>query len=281
MTDRLHDLVDSDDPAVAELAQLVRAASDLEPSPGAQERVRSRLTEPSPRRRWSRPPVLVLLLVTLVTSAVVAGVRTFVARAPERVDALEPAPQPERAAEPPRRRRAIPSAEALPAAEPPPPAEPPPVEPPPAEPPPRSAYPRVVSSPAPSPVPGPPAPESPAPSPVPGPPAEDPPAPNPPSAKTPLVRSSAPSVEAELVLRALHLLRHDHDVTGALRLLDDYGARFPAGDLAEEALALAIEARAALDDAAARSLAEQYLERFPHGRFRALAEQARRRFHDH
>jgi hypothetical protein len=43
---------------------------------------------------------------------------------------------------------------------------------------------------------------------------------------------------------------------------------------------LSIEARAALDDAAARGLAEQYLQRFPHGRFRALAERAKRRF-DH
>jgi hypothetical protein len=94
------------------------------------------------------------------------------------------------------------------------------------------------------------------------------------------VRPSEPPAEAEHVLRALRLLREDHDAAGALRELDHYRARYPHGDLAEEALALSMEARAGLEDRAARVLAEQYLRQFPRGRFRALAEVIQRRFHE-
>lgn len=95
----------------------------------------------------------------------------------------------------------------------------------------------------------------------------------------PLVGDSAtvaPALEAELVLHALRLLRNDRDAAGALRELDLYRARFPDGDLAEEVLALSIEAHAALADGAARTLAAEYLRRFPHARFRALAERVQR-----
>ena len=75
-------------------------------------------------------------------------------------------------------------------------------------------------------------------------------------------------------------LRRDHDVPSAIRQLEAYRRRFPVGELAEEVLALAIEAFAALDDAAARSLADEYLRRFPGGRFSDQAERAQRRFRD-
>jgi hypothetical protein len=87
--------------------------------------------------------------------------------------------------------------------------------------------------------------------------------------------------EAALVLGALHSLRHDHDAHGALHQLDEYRARFPDGDLTEEALALMIEARAALDDREAGALAAQYVQRYPKGRFREAAERALRRFAPH
>jgi hypothetical protein len=78
----------------------------------------------------------------------------------------------------------------------------------------------------------------------------------------------------------LRLLHHDHDASASLRQLDSYRTRFPDGDLEEEALALAIEAHAALDDDTGRALAERYLQRFPRGQFRALAEHYLQRFRD-
>src|SRR6185436_19247238 len=79
--------------------------------------------------------------------------------------------------------------------------------------------------------------------------------------------SPAGAEEATLVVGALRALRRDHHVPSAIRQLEAYRRRFPVGELAEEVLALAIEAFAALDDAAARSLADEYLRRFPGGRF--------------
>jgi hypothetical protein len=81
--------------------------------------------------------------------------------------------------------------------------------------------------------------------------------------------------DAALVVDAMRQLRRGHDPRAALRELDAYLDRFPDGDLAEEVLALAIEARTALGDSAAVPLAERYLQRYPHGRFREQAEHAR------
>ena len=57
-------------------------------------------------------------------------------------------------------------------------------------------------------------------------------------------------------------------------LLDDYFRRYPRGALAEEALAVAIEAAMARGDARARTLARRYLARYPSGQFRVAAERA-------
>jgi len=87
----------------------------------------------------------------------------------------------------------------------------------------------------------------------------------------PVASGAEPS---ELVFRGLRALRQDHDIPAAARLLDEYRARFPHGDLAEEALALAIEAHAGLQDPTTNELADEYLRRFPQGRFRAVADRA-------
>jgi hypothetical protein len=50
--------------------------------------------------------------------------------------------------------------------------------------------------------------------------------------------------------------------------------RNPSGPLAEEALSLRIEAALALDDPRARSLARQYVVRYPSGRYLAVAHRA-------
>ena len=252
MTERLRDLVDAEDPAVAELARLVRAADDLDPAPGAQDRVRAELAEDRrSRRRWG-PPILVLLVIITLTPVVVAGVRRFVA--------TEPAP-----VNPVKREDAVPAT--------------------PPKPIPRGS--RLATPPT---QPEPPAvvPETPAPVvvPEPRPRAAPPRAAEAPVARTPELAvpapapSSPPSAEAALVMEALRLLRQAHDASAALRELDRYRSQFPESDLAEEALALTIEAHTTLGDDASRRLAAEYLQRFPRGRFRPLAEAAQRQFHE-
>jgi hypothetical protein len=84
-----------------------------------------------------------------------------------------------------------------------------------------------------------------------------------------------PAEEAALVLAAVRALRREHNPVRSGALLDDYLKRFPKGVLAEEALAVGIEAAVARQDAfAAKSLAAQYLGRYPAGRFAGLARKA-------
>jgi len=326
MSERLRDLFDADDPAVVELARLVRA-TEIDPKPGAQERVRAKLSEQrSARLRW-RQPVVVLLVLVIVTPALVAGVRRLAPRPAEPVltpprELTTPATLPR---EPGRRAPAAPD-ELPPATEraapddgkPPaaaatrapttPSAAPPTARPAAATPSPtraattptkaaQAASTIEVLAPtteAPAPAPAEPttsrepagsiaveAARSMAPAPTP----EDPRAQ---ASTAPVDRSMAglrgtrlsraPLAEGALVLRALSLLRHDHDPRAALRELDAYRTGYPQGDLGEEVLALTIEARAALDDPSARPLAEQYLQQFPRGRFAEMAERAVRRF---
>jgi hypothetical protein len=71
---------------------------------------------------------------------------------------------------------------------------------------------------------------------------------------------------AQLVTRAMRLLRVEHRPAEAEPLLSSYLERFPQGPVAEEALALLVEA-SARDQAQARALAARYLRTYPDGRF--------------
>jgi hypothetical protein len=93
-----------------------------------------------------------------------------------------------------------------------------------------------------------------------------------PAAPSPVKAASAQ--ETTLLMAAVHSLRREHDPLRAGVLLDDYLARYPGGVLAEEALALAIEAASARGDTQAATLAHTYLQRYPHGRFQQAARAA-------
>ena len=87
-----------------------------------------------------------------------------------------------------------------------------------------------------------------------------------------LAPAPPPPEEAALVMAALRSLRREHNPAQAGVLLQRYLTRFPQGVLAEEALAIGIEAAVARhDDRAAKALANQYLGRYPAGRFVGLA----------
>lgn len=76
------------------------------------------------------------------------------------------------------------------------------------------------------------------------------------------------------VAQALRALRKDGRPEQAQTLLTRYLSENPDGALAEEALALSIEAALKRNPARATSYARQYLKRFPQGRFRPLAQRA-------
>jgi hypothetical protein len=87
-------------------------------------------------------------------------------------------------------------------------------------------------------------------------------------------RARAQSEDPSAVVTALEALRKQHDPDRAARLLAGYLAAYPKGALAEEALALSIEAAAARHDPAATAFARRYLTDYPRGRFRQTAEAA-------
>jgi len=82
------------------------------------------------------------------------------------------------------------------------------------------------------------------------------------------------SEDPSLVVSAIQALRQDHDPARAGRLLADYLRTHPRGALAEEAIALSIEAADARHSPAAATFAQRYLKEYPHGRFRSAAERA-------
>ena len=82
--------------------------------------------------------------------------------------------------------------------------------------------------------------------------------------------------DAALALAALTALRRDHDPVRARAMVDAYLRAQPDGAMAEEALAIAIEAAAAHHDADAKTLAARYLSLYPSGTFRALARKTLR-----
>lgn len=86
----------------------------------------------------------------------------------------------------------------------------------------------------------------------------------------------APTSDAALVHGAVKELRGGGDPERARRLLEQYRATNPSGELAEEALILSIEAAVAEGDPEAKRLARQYLAKYPNGRFVAAARRAMR-----
>ena len=87
-------------------------------------------------------------------------------------------------------------------------------------------------------------------------------------------RPARSSEDPSRVFDAIQALRTERDPARASRLLAEYLARYPRGALAEEAVALSIEAAAARHSPSAAAFAERYLRAYPSGRFRHTAEQA-------
>ncbi len=98
-------------------------------------------------------------------------------------------------------------------------------------------------------------------------PLESPP-PAPPVHRARTLKSEDPS----LVVSAIQALRQDRDPERAGRLLAVYLRTHPRGALAEEAVALSIEAADARHSPAAATFADRYLREYPGGRFRSTAE---------
>jgi hypothetical protein len=90
--------------------------------------------------------------------------------------------------------------------------------------------------------------------------------------RAPSPRAAVPPLsDVARVHEAAKALRHDGDAQRALHLLE--GAPV-TGPLAEEALALRIEASAARGDGRKAKLAAAYLAQYPNGRYRELAKKA-------
>ncbi|HVV16498.1 MAG TPA: hypothetical protein VHH90_04780 [Polyangia bacterium] len=86
--------------------------------------------------------------------------------------------------------------------------------------------------------------------------------------------SPARGEDPSALVAAVRALRSEHDAQRAAGLLDTYRRTYPHGALAEEALALQIEAAANMKSPRAAAYAEQYLRTYPNGRFRQSARQA-------
>ena len=92
-------------------------------------------------------------------------------------------------------------------------------------------------------------------------------------------RAAAPaaapaSEDTSAVSAAMRALRVEHNPVRARALLARYLGDHPNGALAEEALALSIEAALAHHDGDVAALANRYLHRYPRGSFQELARQA-------
>ena len=82
------------------------------------------------------------------------------------------------------------------------------------------------------------------------------------------------SEDTSTVSAAMRALRVERNPVRARGLLARYLAEHPNGNLAEEALAMSIEAAVAHHDADVAALASRYLRVYPHGSFQSLARQA-------
>lgn len=97
-------------------------------------------------------------------------------------------------------------------------------------------------------------------------------------ARPPVRTHAAPTRTAynEIVRSAVKALRRDGDAALAARLLEEAYAKSPHGALAEEVMALRVEAAEALGDARRRAYARQYLARYPAGRYQSQVERTLR-----
>jgi hypothetical protein len=86
--------------------------------------------------------------------------------------------------------------------------------------------------------------------------------------------ASGASEDTSAVSAAMRALRVDRDPARARRLLAKYLAQHPNGSLAEEALAMTIEAAIAERDPGVARVAARYLELYPRGAFEGMARQA-------
>jgi hypothetical protein len=83
-----------------------------------------------------------------------------------------------------------------------------------------------------------------------------------------------PAEDPALVVDATRALRVDRDARRARLLAARYLQQHPRGALAQEALAIQVEAALDHHDADAASAAARYLSLYPHGAFRAVAQRA-------
>ncbi len=97
-----------------------------------------------------------------------------------------------------------------------------------------------------------------------------------PPARRPAPPAERSDGDAGLVVQAMRALRRDDDPALARALCTAYLQRHPDGALAEEALALTIEAAVAQHEPDAPALGARYLRRYPNGPFGGLARQASR-----
>jgi hypothetical protein len=96
-----------------------------------------------------------------------------------------------------------------------------------------------------------------------------------PRARHPAATPAPPTSEdASAVAAAMRALRVEKDPARARGLLSRYLAEHPNGALAEEALAMSIEAAIAHHDTDVTALASRYLRLYPHGSFQSLARNA-------
>jgi hypothetical protein len=89
-------------------------------------------------------------------------------------------------------------------------------------------------------------------------------------------RRAAPAAapdDAATIMEAMRALRVERNPARARQLLGRYLEQSPNGALAEEALALSLEAAVARGDGDAAALAARYLKLYPSGPFQALARQ--------
>lgn len=89
--------------------------------------------------------------------------------------------------------------------------------------------------------------------------------------RTAVAESVDPLGSGALMVEAIRE-RRAGNIARARELASEYRTKHPTGALHEEALALSVETAAALGQDEATQLARLYLQRYPHGRFRAQAQ---------